>query len=74
MTGSERLVRLGETAEVGEGVGTELVKDTRDELGELFGLTTAGDGEGVGAEGALDWGQRCVCGRLCGMCPVFPES
>ena len=56
MTGSERLVRLGETAEVGEGVGTELVKDTRDELGELFGLTTAGDGEGVGAEGALDWG------------------
>jgi len=56
LTGSERLVRLGETAEVGEGVGTELVKDTRDELGELFGLATAGDGEGVGAEGALDWG------------------
>jgi len=54
LTGGEGLVGLGKAAEVGEGVGAELVKDTGDEFGELLGLATAGNGEGVGAEGALD--------------------
>ena len=56
MTGSEGLVRLGKSAQVGERVGAELVEDTRYELGELLGLASASDGEGVGAKGTLDWG------------------
>jgi hypothetical protein len=56
LSGSERLVRLGKTTKVSEGVGAELVKDSGNEFGELLGLASAGDGEGVGTEGALDWG------------------
>lgn len=54
LAGGHRLVRLGKAAEVGERVGAELVEDTRDELGELLGLATAVDGEGVGSEGTVD--------------------
>jgi hypothetical protein len=52
------LVRLCESSEVGERVGTELVEDSGNELGEFFCLTGTVDGEGVGAGGLLDldWG------------------
>ena len=48
LTGGEVLVRLGELSERGQRVGSELVEDTGDELGELLVLTDTVDGEGVG--------------------------
>lgn len=48
------LVALGELAEGGQRVGTELVEDAGDELGELLVLTVAVDGEGVGGDGGVD--------------------
>ncbi len=55
LAGRHGLVRLGEAAEVGQRVWAELVQDTRDEFGELFGLAGTVDGEGVGREGGVDW-------------------
>lgn len=48
------LVALGELAERREGVGSELVQDTGDELGELLVLTVTVDGEGVGRDGGVN--------------------
>jgi len=48
------LVALGELAERREGVGSELVQDTGDELGELLVLAVAVDGEGVGRDSGVD--------------------
>lgn len=42
------LVALGELAERCERVGSELVEDSGDELGQLLVLTVAVDGKGVG--------------------------
>jgi hypothetical protein len=50
----EALVALGELAERGERVGTKLVQDTGDELGELLVLTVAVKGEGVGRHSGVD--------------------
>lgn len=48
------LVRLGELAERGEGVGAKLVEDAGDELGELLVLAVAVDGKGVGGDRGVD--------------------
>lgn len=50
----EALVALSELAERSERVGAELVKDARDELGELLVLTVAVEGEGVGGDSGVD--------------------
>ena len=42
------LVALGQLAQGGQGVGTELVEDARDELGQFLVFTVSVDGEGVG--------------------------
>lgn len=49
------LVALGELAQGSQGVGSELVQDAGDELGELLVLTSAVDGEGVGGNGGVDY-------------------
>lgn len=49
------LVALGELAQGSQGVGSELVQDAGDELGELLVLTSAVDGEGVGGDGGVDY-------------------
>lgn len=49
------LVALGELSERSEGVGTQLVEDTGDELGELLVLTVAVDGEGVAGDSGVNW-------------------
>lgn len=48
------LVALGKLAEGSERVGTELVEDAGDELGELLVLTVAVDGEGVGRHSGVN--------------------
>ena len=55
------LVALSKLAEGGQGVGSELVEDTRDELGKLLVLTGTVDGKGVGGNGGVD----CKTGSVC---------
>ena len=52
----EALVGFGELSEGCERVWAELVEDAGDELGELFVLAVAVDGEGVGWDGGVDCG------------------
>jgi hypothetical protein len=54
------LVGLGELAERGEAVGTQLVEDAGDELGELLLLAVTVEGEGVGGDGGVDWMKEWV--------------
>ena len=49
------LVALGELAEGGEAVGTQLVQDTGDELSEFLLLAVTVEGEGVGGDGGVDF-------------------
>ena len=49
------LVALGELTEGGEAVGTQLVQDTGDELGEFLLLAVTVEGEGVGGDGGVDF-------------------
>ncbi len=48
------LVALGELAQRGKRIGSELVQDTGDELGQLLVLTVAVDGEGVGGNSGVN--------------------
>ena len=48
------LVALGELAEAGERVGTELVEDTGNELGQLLLLAVAVEGKGGGRNRGVD--------------------
>jgi hypothetical protein len=48
------LVALSELAEGSKGVGTQLVQDTGDELGELLLLAVTVESEGVGGDGSVD--------------------
>lgn len=50
------LVLLGDAAETGHGLGSELVQDSGDELSELFLLASAVNGEGVGTLCGVNWG------------------
>lgn len=47
---------LRESPEARQTVGSQLVQDARQHLGQLLGLSVAGDGEGVGCEGGLHFG------------------
>jgi len=49
------LVALGELSEGSEGVGTKLVENARDELGEFLVLTVSVDSEGVRGDGGVNW-------------------
>jgi len=51
------LVALGQLAERGERVGTQLVEDAGDELGELLVLAVSVEGEGVGWDRGVDCGE-----------------
>lgn len=51
----QALVALGELSERGQGVGSKLVQDAGNELGQLLVLTVAVDGEGVGWDGGVDY-------------------
>lgn len=44
---------LCESPEARQAVGSQLVQDTGQHLGQLLGLSVASDGEGVGCEGGL---------------------
>lgn len=44
---------LCESPEAGQAVGSQLVQDSGQHLGQLLGLSVASDGEGVGCEGGL---------------------
>lgn len=50
----QALVALGQLAQRRERVGTQLVQDARDELGELLVLAVAVDGKGVGGDRGVD--------------------
>lgn len=58
---------LGESPEARQAVGSQLVEDTGQHLGQLLGLSVAGDGEGVGREGGLHFGIVEVddCSLIC---------
>lgn len=58
------LVALGQLPERGQGVGTQLVEDSRDELRQLLVLTVAVDGEGVGRNGGVDYGGLLELAKL----------
>lgn len=47
---------LGESPQARQAVGSQLVEDAGQHLGQLLGLGVAGDGEGVGGEGGLHFG------------------
>ena len=52
------LVALGQLSKGGEGVGTQLVKDARHELGELLVLTISVNSESVGGDSGVHWTER----------------
>ena len=54
------LVGLGELAEGRERIRTELVENARDELSELLNLAGTVDGESVGRNGGVDWGENAI--------------
>lgn len=58
---------LGKSPEARQAVGSQLVQDTRQHLGQLLGLGVASDGEGVGREGGLHFGIVEVddCSLIC---------
>ena len=58
---------FGESPEARQAVGSQLVQDARQHLGQLLGLGVAGDGEGVGGEGGLHFGVVEVddCSLIC---------
>lgn len=58
---------LCKSPEARQTVGSQLVQDTRQHFGELLGLGVAGDGEGVGSEGRLNFGIVEVddCSLIC---------
>lgn len=47
---------LSESPQARQAVGSQLVQDPRQHLGQLLGLSVASDGEGVGCEGGLHFG------------------
>ena len=47
---------LGQLAQAAEAVGSQLTQDARKHLCQLFGLSVARDGEGVGRERRLNFG------------------
>jgi hypothetical protein len=48
------LVALGKLAQRSQAVGTQLVQDTGDKLGEFLVLAVTVNGEGVGRDGSVD--------------------
>lgn len=58
---------LCESPQARQAVGSQLVQDARQHLCKLFGLSVAGDGEGVSSEGGLDFGVVEVddCSLIC---------
>lgn len=57
----QALVALRQLPQRSQAVGTELIEDTGDELGEFFVFAVAVNGKGVGGYGSVD-------------CEVFVES
>ena len=47
---------LGQLAQAGEAVGSQLAQDAWQHLCQLFGLSVARDGEGIGRERRLHFG------------------
>lgn len=47
---------LGQLAQAGEAVGSQLAQDAWQHLRQLLGLSVASDGEGVGRQGSLHFG------------------
>lgn len=58
---------LCKSPEARQAVGSQLVQDAGQHLGQLLGLSMAGDGEGVGGEGGLHFGVIEVddCSLIC---------
>lgn len=58
---------LGKSPEARQAVGSQLVQDAWQHLGQLLGLGVAGDSEGVGCEGGLYFGIVEVddCSLIC---------
>lgn len=56
-----------ESPEARQAVGSQLVQDAWQHLGQLLGLGVASDGEGVGSEGGLHFGIVEVddCSLIC---------
>lgn len=58
---------LGESPEARQAVCSQLVQDAWQHLSQLFGLSVASDGEGVGCEGGLHFGivEMDDCSLIC---------